>query len=140
MARPTYEKSSDRSAEEIAIKKFINSFDEEVEFIKLPIQYKMDFALTRNGIITALVEVKCRKNNKNAYSTYMISMSKLLSAASYKAIGINCILLVQWSDQIGWIQMDHKEWSFKVGGRKDRNDWQDIEPVGHILIKNFKQI
>ena len=26
----------------------------------------------------------------------------------------------------------------KVGGRKDRNDWQDIEPVGHIPIKNFK--
>ena len=140
MARPIYEKSSDRSAEEIAIKKFINSFDPEVEFFKLPIQYKMDFALVRNGQITALVEVKSRKNKKNAYPTYMISMSKLTSAASYKAIGINCILLIQWSDQIGWIQMNHKEWTFKVGGRKDRNDWQDIEPVGHISVKNFKEI
>ena len=55
MTRPTYENASDRSAETVAVQKFIKSFGGEVDFIKLPLQYKMDFALTRNGVITALV-------------------------------------------------------------------------------------
>ena len=140
MTRPTYENASDRSAETVAVQKFIKSFGGEVDFIKLPMQYKMDFALTRNGVITALVEVKCRRNKKHAYPTYMISMSKLVAAAGYRSIGINCILLVQWADGMGWVQMSNEDWNVRVGGRKDRNDWQDIEPVTHIPIREFKDV
>ena len=140
MTRPTYENASDRSAETVAVQKFIKSFGGEVDFIKLPMQYKMDFALTRNGVRTALVEVKCRRNKKHAYPTYMISMSKLVAAAGYRSIGINCILLVQWADGMGWVQMSNEGWSVRVGGRKDRNDWQDIEPVTHIPISEFKDV
>ena len=140
MTRPTYENASDRSAETVAVQKFIKSFGGEVDFIKLPLQYKMDFALTRNGVITALVEVKCHRNKKHAYPTYMISMSKLVAAAGYRSIGINCILLVQWADAMGWVQMSNEDWSVRVGGRKDRNDWQDIEPVTHIPINEFKDV
>ena len=140
MNRPTYENAVDRSAETMAIRKFIDSFGDEVDFIKLPMQYKMDFALTRGGVITALVEVKCRKNNKHAYPTYMISMSKLVAAAGYSSIGINCILLVQWADSMGWVQMAGDDWKVRVGGRKDRNDWQDIEPVTHIPVGEFKEV
>jgi len=140
MNRPTYENAEDRSAETLAVQKFIRSFGGEVDFIKLPVQYKMDFALTRNGFITALVEVKCRKNNKHTYPTYMISMSKLVAAAGYGNIGINCILLVQWADSMGWVQMTNDDWKVKVGGRKDRGDWQDVEPVTHIPISEFKDV
>ena len=140
MARPTYESSGDRSSETVAVEKFIGSFGGDVSFIKLPVQYKMDFALVRNGTITAFVEVKCRKNHKHTYPTYMISMSKQVAAASFNAIGINCILLVQWADSMGWVQLTNPDWKVKVGGRKDRGDWQDIEPVTHIPISEFKDV
>jgi len=36
--------------------------------------------------------------------------------------------------------MSNEDWSVRVGGRKDRNDWQDIEPVTHIPISEFKDV
>ena len=137
--RPTYETSEDLNKETLAIKKFIASFGRKgsVNFAKLPMQYKMDFCLIDNGKIRTFVEVKCRTNKKTAYSTYIISMSKVVAAKSYSDIGINCILLVQWADQMGWIDMLNNKWDAKIGGRKDRGDWQDIEPVVHIPISEF---
>ena len=70
----------------------------------------------------------------------MMSMSKLVAAAGDRKIGINCILLVQWADSMGGVQMSNEYWSVRVGGRKDRNDWQDIEPVTHIPISEFKDV
>ena len=140
MSRPVYENAEDRSAETMAIKRFIDSLDGDVDFIKLPMQYKMDFAITRDGVIIGLVEVKCRKYSKHAFSTYMISMSKLVAAAGYSSIGIGCILLVQWTDSMGWVKMDGDNWKVRIGGRKDRNDWQDVEPVTHIPIAEFKEV
>ncbi|HAD28754.1 MAG TPA: hypothetical protein DCF96_08840 [Rhodobacteraceae bacterium] len=135
--RPTYETSKDLNKEILAIKKFIAIFGGDVDFVKLPLQYKMDFCLIDNKIVKTFVEVKCRTNKKTAYSTYIISMSKIVVAKSYNDIGINCILLVQWTDQMGWVDLSNNEWSTKVGGRKDRGDWQDIEPVIHIPISEF---
>ena len=137
--RPTYETSEDLNKETLAIKKFIASFGRKgsVNFAKLPMQYRMDFCLLDNGKIRTFVAVKCRTNKKTAYSTYIISMSKVVAAKSYSDIGINCILLVQWADQMGWIDMLNNKWDAKIGGRKDRGDWQDIEPVVHIPISEF---
>ena len=138
--RPKYETFEDLSKETIAIKKFISSFGEPVDFVKLPIQYKMDFCLIDNKTIKTFVEVKCRTNEKIAFSTYIISMSKVVVARSYSDFGVNCILLVQWTDQMGWVDLSSKEWEAKIGGRKDRGDWQDIEPVVHIPISEFNTV
>ena len=135
--RPTYETSEDLSKEALAIKKFIASFGEAVAFEKLPIQYKMDFCLIDDETVCTFVEVKCRTNKKTAYSTYIISMSKVVVAKAYSDIGIKCILLVQWTDEMGWVDLSNNEWPVKIGGRKDRGDWQDIEPVAHIPISEF---
>jgi hypothetical protein len=135
--RPTYETSGDLEKETLAVKKFIASFGGDVDFAKLPIQYKMDFCLIHNRMVRTFVEVKCRTNEKAAYSTYIISMSKIVAATSYSSIGVNCLLLVQWSDQMGWVDMCKHKWDAKMGGRKDRGDWQDIEPVVHIPIFEF---
>jgi hypothetical protein len=135
--RPKYETSEDLSKEALAIQKFIASFGDAVEFAKLPIQYKMDFCLIDDQTVCTFVEVKCRKNKKTAYSTYIISMSKIVVAKAYNDIGIKCILLVQWTDEMGWVDLSNNEWPVKIGGRKDRGDWQDIEPVAHIPISEF---
>ena len=138
--RPTYETSGDLSKETIAIKKFIASFGGSADFAKLPIQYKMDFCLIDNKTIRTFVEVKCRTNKKTAYSTYIISMSKVVAAKSYSDFGVNCILLVQWTDHMGWVDLSNNDWDAKIGGRKDRGDWQDIEPVVHIPISEFNNV
>tara|TARA_R110000772_G_scaffold94505_1_gene192450 strand:+ start:1681 stop:2103 length:423 start_codon:yes stop_codon:yes gene_type:complete len=140
VSRPLYETRLDRSKEINAIEKFIENFGGGAGYVKLPIQYKMDFCVTRNDYATSFVEVKCRNNKMEAYPTYMISLSKILSAAQYRDFGINCILLVQWTDKMGWVRMPNKEWLTKVGGRKDRGDWQDVEPVAHIPVSEFKVI
>ena len=36
--------------------------------------------------------------------------------------------------------MSSNEWDAKIGGRKDRGDWQDIEPVIHIPISEFNTV
>jgi hypothetical protein len=135
--RPNYETSEDLSKEALAIQKFIARFGGAVEFAKLPIQYKMDFCLIDDETVCTFVEVKCRTNKKTAYSTYIISMSKIVVAKAYNDIGIKCILLVQWTDEMGWVDLSNNEWPVKIGGRKDRGDWQDIEPVAHIPISEF---
>ena len=135
--RPKYETSEDLSKEALAIQKFIARFGGAVEFAKLPIQYKMDFCLIDDETVCTFVEVKCRTNKKTAYSTYIISRSKIVVAKAYNDIGIKCILLVQWTDEMGWVDLSNNEWPVKIGGRKDRGDWQDIEPVAHIPISEF---
>ena len=138
--RELYESGHDRTKEAAAVGKFIERFGGGVDFFKLPIQYKLDFAIVRDGSVTSFIEVKCRKNVISAYPTYIISLSKMVAAAQYKDAGITCILLVQWADQMGWVKIPDNRWITKVGGRKDREDWQDIEPVVHIPIKEFKAV
>jgi len=138
--RELYESGHDRTKETAAVERFIHHFGGGADYVKLPIQYKLDFAIVRDGRVTSFIEVKCRKNIISAYPTYIISLSKMVAATQYKTAGISCILLVQWTDQMGWVQIPDNRWVTKVGGRKDRGDWQDVEPVVHIPIKEFKLI
>ena len=49
------------------------------------------------------------------------------------------MLLIGWNDMIGYTQMDT---NFKtiIGGRTDRFDWQDEEPMAEINITKFKKL
>lgn len=137
--RPRYETASDLTKERQAVERFLDSFPVDAEAVKLPMQYRMDFCIVSGGNASAFVEVKCRTNKMHAYPTYMISLSKMVAAAAYSRLGITCILLVQWSDKSGWVKIDPDGWSIKWGGRRDRADWQDSEPVVHIPISDFTE-
>ena len=50
--------------------------------------------------------------------------------------GLDALIIVEWEDCIGYTQLDG-DWIIKTGGRVDRNDWQDIEPVVHIPVTEF---
>jgi hypothetical protein len=138
--RPKYETSTDLKKEKMAVQTFVDSFGEDVQIAKLPLQYRMDFCLVKDGVVLNFVEVKCRSNKMSAYSTYIISTSKIVAARSYYDINISCILLVDWSDKMGWVELSKNDWPSKIGGRKDRGDWQDIEPVTHIPLSEFKVV
>ena len=86
-------------------------------------------------------EIKCRKVKKEVYETYMISASKVIAArALTDATGLSCILIVKWKDQAGWINFKEKPNSVGFGGRVDRGDNQDMEPVVYYDIDRFKEV
>lgn len=84
-----------------------------------------------------LCEVKVRER---AYDTYMLSLHKfttlLVMAAS---AGVVPMLIVAWKnrEELGLCQVDEVKPEPGVGGRKDRSDDQDVEPVVFISRSAF---
>tara|TARA_A100001011_G_scaffold386920_1_gene463765 strand:- start:395 stop:829 length:435 start_codon:yes stop_codon:yes gene_type:complete len=112
----------------------------DVSFTKLPIQYRLDYALLRNDEVMAFAEIKKRTNTISTYSTYMISLSKILASKNLTSVtGKKCFLIVGFTDLTAFVDMD-VDYKLKIGGRLDRNDWQDLEPTCHIDIHKFTKL
>jgi hypothetical protein len=139
MMRPTYERQADREAEAAAVAKLARFGD--LTPVKLPKFYKVDFALVgADGAIKRWIEVKCRTNEMWAYPTYMVSYHKYLDLlALQQASGIPACLVVQWQDALGVLRFPapHK---VGFGGRRDRGDNDDVEPVALINIAEFRRM
>ena len=105
---------------------------------KIPKRYRLDFALLRGGSIMAYAEVKCRKNPSHQYDTYMIAADKLANAIFWQSAGIQCLLVVKWTDRTGWVNLADCDPQYGFGGRADRGDEDDQEPVAYIPITKFK--
>ena len=87
--------------------------------------------------------MKCRTNPKDKYPTYMLSLDKWLAGMNMHLFGgLPFVLVVQWSDCIGFLKCVNaiKHITIDMGGRKDRNDSQDIEPVVYIPTNLFKVV
>ena len=102
----------------------------------------MDYALLRGGSIRAFLEVKTRKYTKDHFYAYMISMDKVEAAQKHSRFaGVPAILAVEWQDEAGYVVLDNlKDVTIGFGGRADRDDKQDMEPVVYIPISQFKAI
>lgn len=138
MYRPKYESPKDLTHE----KKILGYISRKwgISYCKMPITYKLDYAMYRNDNLVGFSEVKCRTNSVQDYKTYIISLSKVMSARRLSSVtSTKSLLIVSWSDAIGWIDF-FSDFKVKQGGRSDRNDWQDQEPVCHFDIKDFKII
>lgn len=135
--RPLYETEEDLDRERGAILTLCGRTDSHP--IKLPIEAHADYMMIRGADAKAVVEVKCRKNKRLAYDTYMLSKRKYDGLLSWQNYGLTPILLVSWEDAIGYVRLPcHHD--IAVGGRRDRGDAQDIEPVVHIKTSSFKVI
>ena len=58
----------------------------------------------------------------------------------YRSLSLHTFLCVRWSDTSGYICLDDIEddsIDITIGGRYDRNDWQDVEPLLTIDIGKF---
>ena len=116
-----------------------------VNIYKMPMSYKLDFCLEKNDNkngkpIVAFAEIKCRTTPIQKYPTYIISLAKVI-AGKQLALHTNTkpLLIVSWTDDIKWINMN-EDFKCVVGGRRDRNDWQDIEPLCEFDINKFNEI
>jgi hypothetical protein len=132
--RPTYELGHDLNNERAALNKFCRELD--CDFISLPKAARADSILFRDGNARIVVEVKVRKNERMKYTTYMISQHKYLALCDWADKGFISVLLVQWTDDLGYVTIP-VEHTVSVGGRYDRGDPKDIENVVHIDIGKF---
>jgi len=136
--RPLYETEDDREQEGVFIEGICTAW--RCQARKLPMHYKLDFALMRNGIVKAFLEMKVRNYAKGDFATYMVSMAKVLAAREYSAFAnVPSLLAVRWNDVSGFIALNNmKDFEIGFGGRGDRGDSQDMEPVVFIPINNFE--
>jgi len=134
--RPIYESENDLRNE----RQIIGGLNRlwHTQATKLPRTYGLDYTLTRGGRVTAFVEIKCRTIPSWTYETYMISLAKVLRAKGLgNSVGVPALLVVRWNDVVGYIDLRPIALDVQVGGRTDRGDAQDIEPVCMIPIKDF---
>ena len=137
--RPIYETPHDLANEASVADVLSSAWN--CESTKLQVRDAFDYAATRGKNITAFVEVKTRTNPMHKYPTYMISMTKVMNAnAVFMSTGTPSLLVVKWTDCMGWVQLNQNKFTLEIGGRRDRHDAQDIEPVCHISIDLFKVI
>ena len=135
--RPEYEREKDRVNEQLVAEKISAVWGLTAN--KMPRMYHLDFVLQDSvKRLRGFAEIKARNNKRDRYTTYMIGLSKVMAARKLTEVTkLGCILVVKWEDQIGWINFTDHE-SFGLGGRTDRGDSQDIEPVAYFDITRFK--
>lgn len=139
MNRPIYETQEHRRKEEKTIKIF--SLRMGCEPHKLPRMYKMDYAIVSdNDKIQGFCEVKNRTRGYSDFPTYRLSAKKFLSALQLGVVfHLPCYLVVRFSNGIYYTDLCSLRGSviLVLGGRKDRNDPQDIEPMVQFNINQF---
>lgn len=132
--RPIYETPADVAREDAVAAKLSAKWD--IRVVKLKPLYPFDRAFVNvEGDLTALLEIKCRTTPMGQYPDYLLSLDKYQKAITYETAGLPVYLAVQWTDVLGWHKINHKQldsYSFRLGGRTDRDDAQDVEPCVFI--------
>jgi len=111
----------------------------QYSFSKLPLGYEIECAMEKKNSITAFCEFKRRHVNMNTYDTLILSLHKYKQLISYSWVEDGAMLFVRWNDMdaVHNVPSEHIKFEIAWGGRTDRNDWQDTEPVVHIPITEF---
>ena len=141
MTRPIYETQTDRNNE----RRLAAKIEEHYGCIlsKMPMKLSLDFMAIREGKAVAFIEARQRKIAMNTYPTYMLSLYKAMQARSLTmTTGLPCFLAVQWTDKAGIAKLPpaHEDMHIQMGGTTRRDDPQDIEPMVHFDIANFKEL
>lgn len=139
--RPIYE-----TQKNLDVERGVASLLEEkwkCEVVKMPIKYGLDYTFTRNKEIAGFCEIKCLNYELAQFDRmsggYFISMGKFISAKTLAEFTkLPFFLVLKTKDGIWYRKFTQFEgFKFVVNGRKDRNDWQDVEPMVLLEIKLF---
>jgi hypothetical protein len=142
--RSTYETSDDLQREGSVAA--IVEAQWNCKLVKLPISYQLDFAATRGARCVAFCEVKTRNYTMphiDQMGGYLLSLKKWMAARDLSvASKVPFILVVKTLDGVYYssFQSDFLPDDLLVRGRKDRDDWQDIEPCVLLKTKRFTKI
>lgn len=140
--RPTYETERDRSREDEIMGLIEDIWD--CNLVKMDKRQILDFAAMRNGEVTAWIEYKYRNYDWakiDRFGGYMLSLKKweeghrkVMDTAIPFLIIVNCLGDIRF-----WRVRRRDNPKIGFGGRTDRNDPLDTEPVVFLPVKNFQK-
>lgn len=137
--RPIYESPADLQNEKDVVEKLTQSWG--IIFHKLPMSYHIDWLMVKDGNPRGFAELKCRRNDRQKYPTFMISLAKWMRGKELAhELSIPFIIIVRWNDGIFFHKAGTSPVTFGFGGRSDRGDSQDVEPVVYIGTEHFQKI
>lgn len=141
MARPEYETEADRQIENDVSQIVSKAWN--CKLTKLPVKYHLDYAVVRNEVIIGFLELKSRNYTMaqlDRMGGFFVSLDKFMSAQRLnKATGLPSIIMIKALDGIYYASFHNaKIKSVKMEGRKDRKDWQDVEPCVLLATDQFK--
>lgn len=140
MTRPLYETDEDLKREEAYLQDLKDYFG--CGAVKLPIKYRLDYALLNGEEITGWLEIRIRNNRSDAYTEYMISMDKWFKGIElYEQTNKPFFLAVRFLDKdmlFKYVGIGMK--AIYRGRTKNIRDWQDTEPVIMIPMKYFLEV
>lgn len=144
--RPFYESETDRTVEREVIEKIASAWG--LGFAKMKTSSVIDFALLNGKKVVAVAEVKSRNYSSadiERFGGLILSAGKMLSAQGWVALlRVPFVLVVKLTDGLFYMVVepegDWPEWAVEMAGRKDRDDWQDIEPCCIIPMSLFKRM
>ena len=115
------------------------------QMFKLPIKYHLDYAITRNDQIIAFCEMRSRKyslEKLNEMGGFYISLEKWKSAKQlYDLTELPFIMALETPYALYYAMFkEFKPDGYTISGRKDRGDWQDIEPCVLLNTKRFTKL
>ena len=134
-----FETLQDRSNEDTAAKKLEKIYGVQVQ--KLPMSYRFDFAVTKNGKLEGVLEMKKRNHRFGQFKTLFISAAKINAMLGYaNTFNINAAVLVEFSDGY-YICSNLRDLTLEINGKlNDRYEEKQIEIMAHIPIERFKKV
>lgn len=113
------------------------------DYMKLPLSYRLDFALVRRNKLVALAEIRVRNVKAETYPTIIFSVNKRAKANELSdQTKVPSFFVVQYDDEIRYIDFAETPDEFQVGGRtgSNRRDQADVELVGHYDVGRMKRL
>ena len=135
MTRPMYESQRDRDNEQ----RVIDLMKERRGLVlrKMPISYRLDFMIMKDHEVLGFAELKSRNVPSTAYDTLLISLGKVAAAnLLWRTSELPCYLIALFTDRCGVIDFRAPH-ELGLGGRVDRGDPADVEPVAHYPMSRF---
>ena len=137
-----YETGKDLENEKIVADEIALAFDMILKKMhyKMAIDYMAFDALDIHAL--AVIEIKRRQVCSTKYQSVILSLAKFNKGIEfYKNNDLSFIFAVKFDDGIFTYEYSPDDFFMIVfGGRKDRNDPQDIEPVVHIPLHRMIKI
>ena len=134
--RPLYEDSTSLGNEEAVLARLKQRW--HCVGFKLPIAYRLDYALVEDGRVQAWAEIKCRGKR---YEEMYLSLHKWMAGKELAdKTGLPFLLVYAFGVNIYWKRVDEDTPRLVIGGRTDRKDWQDTEPMAVFALKDFNPL
>ena len=137
LMRPIYETQKDRDGEQRLAHRVASAWGLEAK--ANPKMYPIDYTFVSGSQVRGFGEIKIRTHPYGRFQTYILSAHKVSDAKNLAdTTGKKVLLIVQWScGSIGTLDLSEPPDSVGWGGRADRADSQDMEPVCHYRIERF---